>query len=598
LAVPSFSFAGTENSADLGNLNLKVSIAISKQAETFNYVSQSIEFKGMTPFSKDEALDCSKSRADAYLVRAIGSTQIQPSMSRLLNPCRTFYSDIEKASYDSGLMKSWVPRVLAGVSPSPQFQYGGWDNVLSRLALDALDSGKSLRAELDPTGQARLIGIVADHLETLKSELSRTKNLSSAKGSVFQMGLEWSFEGQLVSPDRIAQILGAVDNSIDTFKVSSERLLADLGRQPNSSNDQLSFALNIDGVYKSEAIKALGLSNDLAYSVFQRDIFDQVIQQQISVDDLRDWSAKFAGIKSQISKYSNLGSVKGDLVGLSVKWLRSGRATPQDLESVYSAIDNSAIPFEESTRALVGDLSQSLEANKGSLDFARSISPEYKRLAISIRDNSKSADYESWGRSFFVSVLKKQPTIDQLRAWDGLWTAALAFTAREKIKTQGDFGSMNDWNRKQIIETAVREVWSNSEFTNLEILAEIARAKNSCDRYKGSSSLADCGGIRLFSKQKGMFFDPTLGDRYIVFGRDFATYMNQLVGFDWTTLRWTLVGEFFGSFEPMWSKCDLASFNQKANSLKSQVNAILREGDQFKKWELERQIKETVQNCR
>jgi hypothetical protein len=533
----------------------------------------------------------------AYVGGLVGSNQIQPLVQVMFSPCRTLYGEIEKASYDSGLMKSLVPQMFAGVLPTAQFQYGGWDQVLSKLALEALEQGNDIRGELDPTSRTRVVGIVADHLEALKQEITRTKNMRPSKNSVFQMGLDWSFSGQVVSSARIAQILQAVDNSIDTFKVSAEKLLADLGRQPSSNDDQLNFAQNIDGAYKAEATKALGLSKDLSYSDFERDVFNQVIQKKIAVDEFKDWSTKFSGIKGEISKYSNVSPVKGDLVGLSIKWLKSGEATLQDLGLVYSALDNSVVPFEESSKGLMQALSQSLSSNKEPLDFARGLSPEYKQLAIAIRDNSKAADFESWGKSFFGSVLQKRPSLDQVRTWSETWAGALAFTQREKARTAGEFGSTNEWNRKEVVEIAAKETWSNADFAGLETIAEVARAKNTCDRHKGYSSLADCGGMRLFSKQKGMFLDPTFSGRYIALGRDFASYMNQLAGFDWTTLRWAMVGEFFGSFEPIWSKCDQNSFTQKAATLKAQVNAIVRETDQLKKWEIERQIKDTVQNC-
>lgn len=597
LGVPNFSFGETKNSSDGGNLKLAIDVLISKKDATFNYSTQTVELQGLAPFDKNEAVECSKNRALAYLGSSLGLNQIQPSVQVMFSPCRSLYGEIEKVSYENGLMKSLVSQIFAGVLPSSQFQYGGWDQVLSKLALETLDQNKDIRAELDPTSKTRVVGIVADHLEALKQEIGRTKNMSQSKDSVFQMGLDWSFKGQVVSSARIGQILQAVDNSIDTFKVSSEKLLGDLGRQPNSNDDQLTFAQNISGTYKGEAMKALGLSKDLSYSDFDRDVFNQVIQRKVSVDEFKDWSTKFSGIKGEISKYSKIGPVKGDLVGLSIKWLKSGEATVQDLGPVYAAVDNSVVPFEESTKELVRALSQSLPNNKEALDFARSLSPEYKQLAIAIRDNSKAAEYESWGQSFFASVLQKRPSVEQLRVWNEMWTAALAFTQREKVRTKDEFGSTNEWNRKKVIETAVNEAWSNADFTSLEAIAEVAGAKNTCDRHKGYSSLADCGGMRLFSKQKGMLLDPALGGRYVSLGKDFTGYMGQLAGNDWTTLRWALVGEFFGSFEPIWSKCDQNSFSQKASALKNQVNAIVKESDQFKKWELERQIKDTIRNC-
>lgn len=597
LSVPDFTFSGVKNDKDGGNLKLVMDIQVSKDNNSFLYSTQSINLVGLAPFDKDESLSCAKDRAFAYVGGANVTNQIQPTVQVMFSPCRSLYSGVEEASYDSGLMQTLVPEMFTGVTPSAQYRYGGWDEVLSSLSLDALNQDKDIRNELDPSGRTRIVGIVADHLEALKYELGQSKNMSPSKDYVYRMGLDWSFKGQRVSQARINQILQSVDNSIDTFKASSERLLADLGRQPNVLDDQLSFTLAINSSYKTEGMRALTLSKDLSYSEFERDVFNQVIQKRVSVEEFKDWSTKFSGIKSEIGKYPNVNPVKGDLVGLSIKWLKSGETTLQDLGSLYSAINNSLTPFDESTKELVRALSQSLLNNREALDFARSLTAEYKQLATAILNNSKAADYEDWGKSFFRSVLQKRPGLEQLRAWNEMWVAALAFTQREKARTKDEFGSTNEWNRKKVIETAVEESWGNQEFTGLETIAEVARSKNTCDRHKGYSSLADCGGMKLFSKKKGMLFDSSHGNRYVALGKDFAGYMSQLAGFDWTSLRWALVGEFFGSWEPIWSKCDQNSFAQKASTLKTQVNAIVRETDQFKKWELERQIKETVRNC-
>lgn len=597
IGVTSFTFGETKNSADNGNLKFDLDVLVSKKDLNFNYSTTRVELHGLVAFDQNEAALCSRDRASAYAGGASGVNQIQPSVQVMFSPCRTLYSEIETASYKNGFMKSLIPQMLAGVSPSDQFQYGGWDQALSKLALEALDQNKNIRSEIDPTARTRVVGIIADHLEALKREMGRTNNMSQSKDSVLQMGLDWSFRGKVVSSARISQILQAIDNAIDTFKVSSEKLLADLGRQPNAHDDQLSFAQNLDANYKAEAMKSLGLSQQLNYNDYDRDIFNQVIQRKISVDEFKGWTTKFSGIKNEISKYTNIGSLKGDMVSLSIKWLKSGETSLQDLGPIYAAVDNSAVPFEDSTRELVRGLLQSLAGNKDALDFARLLTPEYKQLAVAIRANSKAADYESWGELFFKSILQRRSSIDQLRTWNEMWNAALAFTQREKARTQGEFGSTNEWNRKKVIEVAVNESWSNVEFTGLEATAEVARSKNTCDRYKDYSSLADCGGLRLFSKQKGMLLDPTLSGRYVALATDFTTYMNLLSGFEWTTLRWALIGEFFGSFGPIWSKCDQNAFNQKASTLKTQVNAVARETDQLKKWELERQIKDTVRNC-
>lgn len=458
-------------------------------------------------------------------------------------------------------------------------------------------SKQNLKAELDPSSKTRIVPIIENNLEPIKSEIETSKNMQALKDSAFQMGLDWSFRGLNVSVSRIQQIIRSVDNSVDVFKVSSERLLNEMAKDPDSSDDQLSFAITMDSNYKNEAQKSLILADELSYSTFENEVFNQTIQKKISIDEFKRWNYQFNSIKDQINKYSKIHTMKTDLVALSVKWLKNGEASQADLSGIYAALNNSIDPFTESTKQLISDLSQSLNSNKEALEFAGNLSAEYKQLAISIRTRSVAAEYESWGQSFFRSVLQERPGIEQLRKWYDLWMSAFDFIQREKARVARGSGSWPEWNMKKVIENAIKESWSAQEFTALETIALVAKSKDSCARHKDMSSLAECANMSLFSKGPKKFFNPSYNGRYTLLGSDFIAYMNGLSGFDWNNLRRTLLNEFFGSWEPIWSKCDNNLFNQKAATLKGQINAITIAADQFKKWELERQIKETIKNC-
>lgn len=598
LDLPKSTFGPMKNDADNGSLKLTLNLLISKKDTDFISSTQAVDLNGVMAFSNDEATACAKDRVFAYRGSAPGPSQIWPSVESMFGPCRSLDRDIEKTSFENGLMASLIPQVFAGIIPSKHAQqYGGWDQVLARLARKALNQNLSIRDELDPSSKATIVGLVADNLETLKLELSRTENMGPSEDSIFQMGLNWAFSGESVSPSRIRQILHAVDNSIDPFRLSAETLLIQLSRAPNDYDDQLRFSQSIDASYKAEALRAFALAKELDYSDFERDVFNLVIQKKISISDLQDWSTNLGGIKKEISGFSQLDPLKGELVGLSIKWLKSNEASLQDLAALYAAAGNAIHPFEESTRELLNSMRESPSDHKQSVAFARSLSAEYKQLAVAIHNNSLAAEFVSWGQAFFKSVLQKQPSLEQLRSWNELWAAALAFSQREKSRTQGELGSTHEWDRKKVLETALSENWSANDFIGLENIAEVAREKTSCGRHKGYSSLADCAGMRLFSKKKGMFLDPTFEGRYAAAGKDFSGYLSQLSGVEWTSLRRALVQEFFGSFEPIWSECDQAAFHQKASTLKSQVNALVRETSQVTKWEIERKIKDTLRAC-
>ena len=467
LDLPELSFGEAHNTADNGTLKILVNAKIAKKDTGFVYTAQAVELQGPAAHNKDEALQCVKDRALIYIgARTRSTVNVEPTTAAVLGPCETLFPKVELASYESGLMKSLMAKIFAGIVPSQQVQYAGWDQVLAKLALEILASGKSIRTELDPESKTRIVGQVANHLEVLKDELTRTRNLEASKDTVLQMGLGWAFSGQQVNAAHIAQILQAVDNSVVPFKVSSERLLHALESEPNGHEALLRFAQQIDATYKAEGLKALAVAEELNYSSFSHDVFNRVIQEQIPVERLREWSSQLAAIKTEISKFSKIGSLKGELVEISIKALKSGEATQQDLNVLYTAIDNSIEPFSESAKTLLSEVRSAYSTQREAIEFARSLTPEYKQLALAIRANSAAVDFESWGKSFFTTILQKRPTLELVRALNATWVGAVGFTQREKARTAGEFGSMNDYYRKKLVERAAEEVWDNADFTS------------------------------------------------------------------------------------------------------------------------------------
>lgn len=596
--IPQFDFKGVKNNADNGNLKLILAPKILKKDTGFLYTLNGLFNQGLVAFNQSEAESCAQDRLQTYLGSSKVSNLITPSRQTVFGPCSLLFPEIENVSYKNGFFKSLIPIVFEGITPAKQVEYSGWDTVLSQLAINTINENKNIVTELDPTIKTKIVSVVSNYLEIIKDEINKSKNVQRSQDIAFQMGLDWSFNGELVSALKISQIIQSVDNSIDVFLASSNRLLNQLAQNPFSVDDQLLFAQSMDTNFKEEALKALNLSKDLNYSLFENEVYNQVIQKKTSIEDLKNWSERFLTIKNEINKYPDLSSVKKELVESSLQWIKNKDISIQELSGLYSALNNSVNPFTESTKQLVKDLGQALQAHKEALNFASNLSNEYKQLALAIRNNSAAVDYENWGTAFFNLVLQNRPSLEQLRLWNDLWSSALLFTQREKLKIAGELGSSSEWNRKHIIEVAVKETWSNQNFLDLESIARVAQAKNVCDRYKDASSLADCAGINLFSKGSRKFFDPAFAGRYANLGNDFNNYMNQMKDFNWTTFKWALIGEFFGTSEPIWSRCDNSLFNQKVSILKNQMTSILSETDQFKKWDLERQIQETIKNCK
>lgn len=599
LEIPRMKIADVENKADRAFWSLGLDIAVQANDKQTGISLANFDDRGLQPHRAHEALQCVESRVEAF-VKSNGAetVNLQPSVPFMFDPCRVIDPKVETLAFDTGLMKSLLPIVFANVTPARFAQYGGWDDVLRQIAKETVKAGKDLRAELDPSSKARVVPTLATHLESLKSGLSRSSHLKPFEPTITEIGYRWTFAGYQISSSRIDEILHSLDQSIVPFEVSTLRLFDDLSSQPNAFDEQVRFANLIDDSYRNVALRALQLADDLGFKTFRQEVFNVVLQRQVKTTELNDWITKLRDIRYEIEPFKKLGGQKDRLVALSVKWLRSQEVTRAQLRSVYAAVDRSAAPFAESTRTMLNDLSRSYADGHEAVEFAATaINPEYEALASSIQNLAKRAEYERWGDALISTILQKRPSLQQLKSWNEMWSAIVAFNQREAVRVKDEFGSTNDWNRKEIVEVAVKETWTNADFVSLETIAEVARYKTSCERHKGMSSLANCAGRSLFSRQKGLFFDPTFDGRYSKFARDLGGLLSQFSEFDAYSLKSKVTGKFFGSWAPIFSKCDKASFERNAHLVTSTLKQLKIEKDQFKKWDLERQLDKSLEDC-
>ena len=138
---------------------------------------------------------------------------------------------------------------------------------------------------------------------------------------------------------------------------------------------------------------------------------------------------------------------------------------------------------------------------------------DYKQTALSVRDVSSAIGFADFGASIFRTILQSRPSLAQLQAWNQTLLSAQAFIQREVPRAQSEMGASAEWNRKAVLEKALKEGWSRAEFEGLETIAQVATSKNTCERYVAASSLANCAGMNLFGKAKGQLFDPSFGSR-------------------------------------------------------------------------------------
>jgi hypothetical protein len=189
--------------------------------------------------------------------------------------------------------------------------------------------------------------------------------------------------------------------------------------------------------------------------------------------------------------------------------------------------------------------------------------------------------------------------MDQLKAWNASLQAGLAYSQREWARLAGDSGFFNEGYRKDLVKTALDEGWTDEDFTAVERIADLGRFRTMCDHYPGDSSVLNCIGLSQFSRGAKKFLDPMYRRRYGSLASVFIGYMRAMTSDgEYFSLRGEVLGAYFGSFAPIWGSCAAAPYQAKASALDSQLTARFRESDQLKKWDLERAIRQTLEDCR
>ncbi len=600
LSVPKFDFKDVRNTSDQGSLKLEALLQITrKDPKTIAYTLLKMKNHGMVASNQPSGSKCLHDRFSAYFSNTSNRSVIQPSVDFVFSPCRVLHREIDGDYSDYGFLKNAMSQVFAGVQPSPQTQYGGWDKVLVQFAKKFHEDGRNLLQELDPVYRSKTISALSTNMEILKSALQSVPKQGEAEGYLFDMIFNWSFKGYSISQSKLDLIVKAVNNSYATFKTSTRWMLDALIQNPNTPDEQIARAASFDATYKAEATKAYELARELNYSEFEANTFNYIIQRPVSFAELKELNARLLTIRDDLGKYPNLNSYKSELLTLSTKWLKTKEVSAQELANVYSAISNVGDTFTESTKQLLRDLNTSYSAHKYTVDFAKDMSAEYKKLALSIKESSKAAGFEEKGQNLLKSVLQQKTTITEMRAWNALWTSTVAFVARERAKAPDEeFGSRAKDNRRRVVDIAITEMWSDEEYTALETISLLGKLKSMCDRYKDASSLADCSGLRPFSKKSKMLFDPEFAGRYKALGADFNVYVSQITDFKDTFLRRSFADTLLDNSNPIWSKCDNSVFAQKSKDLKAAVASFVGDPNTMKRWEAERKIKDIMENCR
>ena len=596
---PVLSFSNGASYKSRGTVPVALEWEVKKGPESYSYSVPSVKPASLKPYDEQEASECASNRANGLVKDSTLTNQIMPSVAYMLAPCQILFENLDSTLLGNGVYKSLIPKIFYGVKPSSSFSYMGWDQVLSDLALKALKENKDLVLELDPQNKTILVPSLAAILGQIKAPLEQSKNLAPEASTLFLMGMNWGFKDIPMSQSSINELIRALDNTYVTFKQSSLTLIQTLRERPSSNSATISYALSLDDSFKEEANKALALSKDTGYLDFQAQVFGQMLQKQVSFEVLKEYSARLTEIKAALSPFSGLASMKNPLVGATFKWLDTKTVEYSDLPQIYGAFNNVSEVFPESTKALLESLKTSPKAQPESLAYAASMSQEMKNLALTIKDQSLSLDLGSFGNSFYNSILQKRVSLEELKQLKDTLQAAQVFKVQEaaRVKDHAEQISSNESDLKDLVKIAVNEQWSKADFDSLVVMSELAQATSGfCERLFGVSSRLDCVGLRPISKAPGKLLSPSFGSRYPNLAKAFLGYIPVLSKKYRFNKGQDLASTFFS--DPIWSKCDQNAFSEKSAAVDQAMKLIAKETDQFKLWDLEKQLDGQLENCR
>jgi hypothetical protein len=466
------------------------------------------------------------------------------------------------------------------------------------LALKALEENKDLNAELDPKGITVVVPRLAANMNQIKAPLEQSKNLVSEKSAVLSMAMSWAFRGIELSTVALERTLGALDNTISPFKVSTLELMRDLSKSSMSGTQQ-DYAFSLDDSFKAQAVQALRLSKELGYTGFER-LFEKVLQVQVSVEEMRLWPERLTEIKSALSPLNGLKSIKDNLIDSSIYWLQTRSVEYGDLPQVYSALNNVSDTFPESTKALLVAMKNGPKADQEGLNYASQMTQTMKDLGVSIRDRSLALDLNAFGDGFFNTILQKKPSEVDLKLLQETLILSQEFKNQEIARLSGvpNQVSRNNQNLKDLLSLAVKELWSKKDFEDAVKLADLGREKKSfiCADYRGVSSILECYANGLASKAKGKLLDPAFNSRYGQLAVVLKGYLPDLRKKTNFTAD-EMLSEFFNSSGPLWSRCDASAFAEKAKSIDQTMGLIGKETSRIKILDLEREFKDGLRNC-
>ena len=557
-----------------------------------------LQFQKKEENSDAMAATCFVDRSIVVNSLSDNTNSLHPNLTEVQSNCGVLALDVNKALASQQVYSQLLPAVLWSAKSAPDYMYNGWGRLLVEVAVETEKSQKNLNKILDPQGDTPVIQAVIANVEAVSGLMPQFSDLTSVDADILNMVGYWGLYDEQSMMENIDFVLTALNNSINLFHKSTMSLIYGLSSSPSSKMGNLNFAFNIESSYKQKALRAKGLAEELGFETWVDDNFDRVLQEMFSEGHFDSWIDKMQTVKTDLLKYPKIKQHHGSLAEASIRWLDQGIIDKGQLNGIFSSIDNISERLPVATKLLVNRYKSSYQDVAEDLKFAGSLTVEYQDKLVNAKSIAAELGQKTFANRLIDNLFKEKYDISLVRAWNGILVAGKAFSAREVKRSADSFGATNKRYVSKIIDTSLKEVWKPAYIDDLEKIAELGLYNTFWDHHKGYATVADAIGMGLFSTKEGEYFDPNYGRRYGQLAAQFIGHMKQLSSDDHSSLRRDLINGYFGNFgKKIWRSCDMGMFQQNANELKSLINKYLKTTDTFDRWDLERAIKDKLEDC-
>ena len=165
-------------------------------------------------------------------------------------------------------------------------------------------------------------------------------------------------------------------------------------------------------------------------------------------------------------------------------------------------------------------------------------------------------------------------------------------TFREKELT---YAAKIDGTRKdsilKVMERGVEEGWSATQTDQYFSMAEMAALKSNCAFWTSPVERIECAAGDKMSAAKGNLLDPAFEGRYAKLAPIFAEiYKKESTEFD-------LKIKLDNFWDPIWKNCSNEIFSERSSKLVSLVDAINGSEDFSRKYKLQNELSDLINDC-